>query len=63
MNKTWSEREIVYLRQNYLLLKDSELAAHISKMRGKKLSEGAIQIMRVRLNLIKPIKGRPHKDK
>jgi len=48
MNRTWTDAEIQFLRDHYLVLNDPKLAEHLSKTRG------SVKSKRKRLGLIRP---------
>jgi len=53
MNKTWTEMEKQYIRENAGIIKDSEVAAKLTEITGRKISIQSLRKQRQKLGLLK----------
>jgi hypothetical protein len=53
MNKIWSEHERQFIRDNVSSMKDSEIAAKLSKISGRHISLQAVRKQRQKMGLTK----------
>lgn len=59
MNKIWQEHEKKFIRDNAGILKDSELAAKLTKITGRQVSLQAVRKQRQKMGITKePGRGR-----
>jgi hypothetical protein len=61
MNEKWSKFEEDYIRENYKVLKDREIAENLSEQSGRKITKYAVTKKRQLLKLKKP-RGAPLKS-
>lgn len=60
MNRVWTESEKEFLRQNAGIMRDSDMAATLTRICCRHVSRISIKRARQRLGLIKKISGRGH---
>lgn len=53
MNRVWTETEDNFVRQNAALLKDHEMAAALTRLTGRTVTEAAIRRKRTQLGIKK----------
>jgi len=53
MNKTWTEMEKQYIRENATVIKDAEVAAKLTEITGRKISIQSVRKQRQKLGILK----------